>query len=71
MANATRNRTPEPKVRGATGDTRNVTSNVGGTKSDRQMDTASHRGTGTTTGSKAGDKILARKLAASRPRRPA
>ncbi len=71
MANATRNRSPEPNVRGARGDVRNVTSNVGGTKSDRQMDTASHRGTGTVTGSKAGDKVIGQKLAKSRPRRAA
>jgi len=71
MANATRNRTPEPKIGGASGDVRNVTSNVGGQKADRQMDAASHRGVRTVTGSKAGDKVIDHKLAKSRSRRAA
>jgi hypothetical protein len=61
MANSQKNRSPEPTVRGASGDSRNVDSNLGGTKSDRQIDTASGRGTGTRTGSKAGDKVIERK----------
>ena len=65
MANSQRNRSPEPTVRGASGDSRNMSSNLGGTKSDRQMDTASHRGAGTRTGSKAGDKVMEKKAARS------
>jgi hypothetical protein len=63
MANSQKNRSPEPTVRGASGDSRNMDSNLGGTKSDKQMDTASHRGAGTRTGSQAGDKVVERKAA--------
>ncbi len=58
MANSQKNRSPEPTVRGASGDSRNKSTNLGGTKSDRQMDTASHRGAGTRTGSRGGDKVI-------------
>lgn len=71
MANRQRNRTPEPKIGGASGDVRNVSSNVAGTKSDRQMDTASDRGMGTVSGSKAGDKVRGQRLAKSRSKRAA
>ncbi len=71
MANSQRNRSPEPKIGGAHGDVRDKTSNIAGTKSDRQMDTASHRGFKTVSGSKAGDKVRGQKLARSRSKRAA
>ncbi|HEU5316684.1 MAG TPA: hypothetical protein VFX49_11280 [Chloroflexota bacterium] len=63
MANSQKNRSPEPTVRGASGDSRRMDSNVGGQKSDRQIDTASSRGAGTRTGSPAGDKVMQKKAA--------
>ena len=68
MANSRRNRAPEPQIGGAFGDSRDVSSNVGGQKSDRQMDTASHPGAGTSTGSKAGDEAMDQKLKRSKDR---
>ena len=66
MANSTKNRAPEPQIGGASGDTRDVTSNIQGKKADRQMDTASHPGAGTATGSPAGDQVMDEKLARSK-----
>ena len=71
MANSRRNRAPEPQIGGAHGDTREVTSNIQGKKSDRQMDDASHPGAGTSTGSRAGDEVLDEKLNKSKDRRAA
>ena len=66
MANPTKNRAPEPQIGGASGDTRDVSSNIQGKKADRQMDTASHPGAGTATGSPAGDQVMDEKLARSK-----
>jgi hypothetical protein len=71
MANSTKNRAPEPQIGGASGDTRDVSSNVGGQKADRQMDTASYPGAGTSTGSRAGDRVLDEKVKRSKDRRAA
>ena len=65
MANSQKNRSPEPTVRGATGDSRNVTTNVGGQKSDRDIDTSSNRTPATRTGSRAGDKVIEEKRSKS------
>lgn len=53
----------QPAVKGASGDVRNVTSNVAGTKHDHQMDTASSSGAGTTTGSAAADEVIEQRAA--------
>ena len=71
MANSTKNRAPEPKIGGASGDTRNVTSNVGGQKADRDIETASSPGAGTSTGSEAGDQVMDEKLQRSKGKRAA
>ena len=52
-----------PPVHGASGDLRNVTTNVASTKRDLQMDTASETGVGTTTGSKAADEVIEQRAA--------
>ena len=53
----------QQRVKGASGNVRNVTSNVAGTKHDHQMDTASSEGAGTVTGSAAADKVIEQKAA--------
>ena len=71
MANSTRNRAPEPKIGGASGDTRDISSNVGGRKADRDIETASSPGAGTSTGSPAGDRVMEEKLQKSKGKRAA
>ena len=71
MANSTRNRAPEPKIGGASGDTRNVSSNLGGQKADKDIESASSSGAGTSTGSEAGDQVMDEKLQLSKGKRAA
>ena len=71
MANSTKNRAPEPKIGGAFGDTRNVSSNVAGRKADRDVESASSPGAGTSTGSPAGDQVMDEKLKKSKSKRAA
>ena len=71
MANSRRNRAPEPQIGGAHGDTRDVSSNIQGKKADRDLETASSPGAGTSTGSRAGDEVLDEKLSKSKDRRAA
>ena len=71
MANSTRNRAPEPKIGGAFGDTRDVSTNVGGQKADRDIESASSPGAGTSTGSPAGDQVMDQKLKKSKDKRAA
>ena len=71
MANSTRNRAPEPKIGGAFGDTRDVSSNVQGKKADRDVETASSPGAGTSTGSSAGDQVMDQKRQKSKGKRAA
>ena len=67
MANSTRNRAPEPKIGGAFGDTRDVSSNVQGKKADRDVETASSPGAGTSTG----DQVMDQKRQKSKGKRAA
>ena len=71
MANSTRNRAPEPKIGGAFGDTRDVSSNVQGKKADRDVESASSPGAGTSTGSPAGDQVMDEKLQKTKGKRAA
>ena len=69
MANSTKNRAPEPKIGGAFGDSRDVSSNVQGKKADRDVESASSPGAGTSTGSLAGDQVMDEKLQQSKGKR--
>ncbi|HET7770279.1 MAG TPA: hypothetical protein VFN74_16010 [Chloroflexota bacterium] len=72
MANSTKNRAPEPKIGGAFGDTRDVSSNVQGKKADRDVESASSPGAGpSSTGSPAGDQVMDEKLQKSKGKRAA
>ena len=71
MANSTKNRAPEPKIGGAFGDSRDVSSNVQGKKADGDIETASSPGAGTSTGSPGGDQVMDEKLHKSKGKRAA